>query len=138
MSEKIKQKLKEKIVQPEMEKYTKDQIGTVTASYYQAHEEQNRTEEPEKINVPVADVEFVDERTNTERELKAVPILASPLATNIDGRKIKRGDKVLITFYRNNEKNPLIVGRLFTDDLQMQEERQSEKGVNKANAYGYF
>ena len=139
MSEKIKQAIKDNVVKPEMQKYVKPQVGQVTYAHYEAkkytHEEDDYLE---KYNLPVANVRIVDERTNDTRELKGVPILHSAIASGVDGRKIRRGDRVMILFYRDNDSSPFIIGRVFTEDDELEEEMRSEKGAYKSDANGHF
>ena len=139
MSEKVKQAIKENILNPELDKKAKTQIGKVKHSYYEMKKIlEGSDKKVEKFNVPVVDVEVIDDRFNERRELKGVPIMHSALSSNLDGRKVQKGDRVLIAFYRDNDAHPYVLGRLYARDDELEKEMRVEKGAYKSDAKGHF
>lgn len=140
MSEKVKNAIKENILKPEMMKNAKPQVGRVSESYYEVAKRRRDDEDKkvDKFNLPVVDVEIIDDRTNEIRELRGVPVLHSSLSSNLDGRKVQRGDKVLILFYRNNDAHPFVAGRLYKKDTELEEEMRCERGAVHSTAKGHF
>lgn len=132
MTDKIRKALQERVVEPALRQQGKDEIGQVINVRYQ-----DEKESKEVFNVPLVDVKVLESGGNNPRVFKKVPIMANGLNTSFDGTKIKKGDRVLISFYRNNVRFPYVSGRIF-QNLELQEETQVEGGTLKSDAYGYF
>lgn len=139
MSEKIKKAIAKNIVKPQLESRAKPQIGTVRRTYTEVkNTKDSKGEKVDKFNLPVVDVEIVDDNENEPRILTGVPILHNALSSNIDGRKLHRGDRVLVSFYKDNDSFPYILGRVYVKDDELEKEMKLESGVYKSSAKGYF
>jgi len=136
----VQEAIAEKVLKPELNKQAKPHVGRVSQSYYKTvkYKSSGDDNKVDKFNLPVVDVEIIDKRSNDIRELKGVPVLHSALSSNVDGRKVQRGDRVMVLFYRDNDAHPFVIGRLYGDDDELEEEMRADKGATKSNANGHF
>ncbi|MFW6029043.1 MAG: hypothetical protein ACOCRO_02185 [Halanaerobiales bacterium] len=129
-SNKIQQALNNRI-QKHIKEYAFEQIGRVIKTYYTPTNENDIDD----FNKLFADVEIIDETVNEKRILEEVPIVVNPAAPNIDGYKIKKGDRVIISFYKGNRVYPRITGKYYKNNTRSKEMKK-EWGVMISNAYG--
>lgn len=122
------------LVKDEVSEKAREQSGVVVKTYYEPLNESDI----ENFNRLLADVKIVEDKINEERVLKEVPIIINSVAPNIDGAKIKKGDRVSISYYRGNRVYPRITGKLYKDPKERSKEMEKKWGVYIADAYGYF
>lgn len=137
MNKKIKKAIEKNIVNPALEKDIKPQVAVVTEAFYESQKEHS-TDTDSFFNIPIVNIELRDGRTNKKRSYYNVPIIGAALSSNIDGRKVQKGDRVMVLFYRGRDKEPYVLGRIYTEDREMEDEMRTEGGALKSNANGYF
>lgn len=135
MSDKVKKALKEKIVKPELDKIKKESNGKVVKVY---DEPKDNDDIENRFNRNYADVEVVETESGRKTVLTEVPIVHGNVTSNIDGRHIQKGDKVVINYVGGNPAYPQIVGRSYGIPPKRHDEMSNETGVFIADAYGYF
>jgi len=135
LSERVKNAIRDKIVKPEIDKIKLEANGEVLKVY---NKPEGQEDIDNKFNRNVADVKVIDSQTGKTRVLEEVPITHGSNTSNFDGRHIREGDKVVIDFVGGNPAYPQIIGRSYGKPNKRHDEILTYKGVNIADAYGYF
>ena len=134
MSKRVQEAIKEKVVKPELDAKQNEITGKVKKTYFRTVDNKKN----EIINVNMADVEIKEPKTGTKRVMQAVPIIINSISSNIDGDKIKKGDKVTVSFYNGDSKHPRITGRLFTNPKEWQQQMTTKQGTFIPDFFGFF
>lgn len=121
------------IVKDEVSQMAQMGVGEILKTYYKPVEYGD-----EQFNLPLADIKMLEDGVNEERIVEEVPIINNSLATNIDGTKVKKGDRVIVSFYGSNKLYPFITGRKYINPTERAEEMKTIWGVNVADVYGYY
>lgn len=123
MNERIKKAINDNIVKPLLDEKMYTISGTVVRTYYE-----EETSDVEARNYNAADVEVVLPSTGFKHIFHRVPIIISGTMGGVKGARIKKGDKVSMSFEGGDAKNPRIKGRVYEDPKKINKSLKSDAG----------